>query len=329
MDEFGRISLSPGQTKLSDAQKRQLYHDGFLIIKDALSKEMTGAAKAAIKQTAALAKRGEQPAVPLGANEAMTGLVNGSVLTPLLTEAMGTFTPPHFAQVGILPIQRDGAGEFGNTGYRRCEMPYYASETHFDGSITIGVPQEKWEGTEEERYWRHIHSGPKGNVPVADVIGHNSGVLFTDPDQTLGLGSFSAFIICCLNNQLNEVRGNAQEGRPDNQCRRAAIHSVTSSFTLTGALRHQGCGQTSILPGAHLVAEKVRARLTDFLSSESRCSTLTSVLAGPALLLVHQFFRYQRDHPDNKEGRMAIEGPAYPRLDYHAPNGCGLVYLPE
>ena len=34
------------------------------------------------------------------ANEAMTGLVNGSALTPLLTEAMGAFTPPVVAQVG-------------------------------------------------------------------------------------------------------------------------------------------------------------------------------------------------------------------------------------
>ena len=124
MDEMGRISLAPGQTKLSDAQKMQLYHDGFLIIKGALPREMTGAAKAAIKETAALAKRGEQPPVPLGANEAMTGLVNQSILTPLLTEAMGTFTPPHFAQVGVLPIQRGGAEEFSNTGYRRCDMPY-------------------------------------------------------------------------------------------------------------------------------------------------------------------------------------------------------------
>ena len=33
-------------------------------------------------------------------NEAMTGLVNGSALTPLLTEAMGVFTPPVVAQVG-------------------------------------------------------------------------------------------------------------------------------------------------------------------------------------------------------------------------------------
>ena len=92
MDEYGRITLEPGATALSDAQKRQLYHDGFLIIKGALSKEMTGAAKAAIKETAALAKEKQQAPVPLGQNSAMTGLVNDSPLTPLLTEAMGTFT---------------------------------------------------------------------------------------------------------------------------------------------------------------------------------------------------------------------------------------------
>ena len=44
---------------------------------------------------------------------------------------------------------------------RRFAARADATETHIDGSITIGVPQEKWEGTEEERYLRHIHSGPK------------------------------------------------------------------------------------------------------------------------------------------------------------------------
>ena len=159
----------------------------------------------------------------------------------------------------MLPIAREGGSEFSNTGYPRKDMPYYASETHIDGSITIGVPQEVWTGPPEERYQRYIKSGPKGDVPVRDIIGHNSGVMFTDPEQTLGLGSFSAFIICCLNNQLEE-----------------------------------GCGQTTILPGAHLVSEK--------------------------------FFRHQRDTGD---GSMAIEGPNWPRLDYDAPNGCGLVYMPD
>jgi len=51
---------------------------------------MTGAAQAAIKEAAAAAKSGEK-IPPLGAHESMTGLVNESVLTPLLTEAMGPF----------------------------------------------------------------------------------------------------------------------------------------------------------------------------------------------------------------------------------------------
>jgi hypothetical protein len=39
------VQLAPGQTKLSDAQKRQLYHDGFLIIKGALPKANTAGAR--------------------------------------------------------------------------------------------------------------------------------------------------------------------------------------------------------------------------------------------------------------------------------------------
>ena len=76
------------------AQKRQLYHDGFLIIKGALSDGMTGAAQAAIKEAAAAAKSGEK-IPPLGAHEAMTGLVNESIPTPLLRRRLsvpGVFT---------------------------------------------------------------------------------------------------------------------------------------------------------------------------------------------------------------------------------------------
>ena len=83
--------------------------------------------------------------------------------------------------------------------------------------------------------------------------------LFEDKEKTLGLGSFSSFVICALNDQ-------SQPGR----------------------------GQTQILPGAHLVAEK--------------------------------FFQWQREVGD---GKMAIEGPGWPRLYHNCPNRCGLNYMPD
>ena len=104
------------------------------------------------------------------------------------------------------------------------------------------------------------NSGPSGALGRSpDVMGHNSVPLFEDKEKTLGLGSFSSFVICALNDQ-------SQPGR----------------------------GQTQILPGAHLVAEK--------------------------------FFRWQREVGD---GKMAIEGPGWPRLYHNCPNRCGLNYMPD
>jgi hypothetical protein len=55
----------------------------------------------------------------------------------------------------------------------------------------------------------------------------------------------------------------------------------------------EGCGQTALLKGAHHATEK--------------------------------FFQWQRETSD----RVGPEGPGWPRLNHHAPNRCGLVYLPE
>lgn len=55
----------------------------------------------------------------------------------------------------------------------------------------------------------------------------------------------------------------------------------------------EGWGQTAVLPGAHHKTE--------------------------------EFFRWQRD----QTGQIGPEGPDWPRLDYHAPNRCGIKYLPD
>ena len=54
-----------------------------------------------------------------------------------------------------------------------------------------------------------------------------------------------------------------------------------------------GCGQTAVIPGAHHATEK--------------------------------FFRWQYE----TNGRLGPEGPGWPRLNYDAPNGCGMNYLPD
>ena len=224
---------------LTDRWRLVADHDGFLIIRGAVSKELTSTARTAIKAAAA----GELDGY-IGEADAMTDLVNASQVAPILRECMGEFDPPASSQFGLTRISRDVDSNLTATGYRSCDSPYLGAGPglHIDGSCTIGVPGDKvFDGTEQEIYDEYINSGPAGALGrSADVIGHNSVPLFEDTENTLGLGSFSAFVICALNDQ-------SEHGR----------------------------GQTTILPGAHLVAEK--------------------------------FFQWQRDHPENTQGRMGIE----------------------
>ena len=137
----------------------------------------------------------------------MTDLINASSITPILTEAMGTFDPPVFCQVGVSKVREPGE-HFNNLGYPDKDMPYFNAETHMDGSLTIAIPQDVQEGSEDDIYQRYIASGPKGDLGRSpDVIGHNMGPLFDDPEMTLGLGSFTAFVFVCLNDQTVEGRG--------------------------------------------------------------------------------------------------------------------------
>ncbi|MEM7078753.1 MAG: hypothetical protein AAF513_09005 [Pseudomonadota bacterium] len=235
---------------LTREQKLDLYRDGYVVIKKAVSDELVEAALARIKS----AKKGES----LSSTHQMTNLVNKTAITPILHEVMGQFDPPIACQVGVLKPTQPGE-QYNNLGYRDKDMPYYGAQTHMDGSITIASPQEVQEGSEDEIYRRYFASGPKGDLGRSpDVIGNNMVPMFEDPEMTLGLGSFTAFVFVCLNDQT----------RP-------------------------GCGQTALLKGAHHAVER--------------------------------FFRWQYE----TNGCLGPEGPGWPRLNYAAPNRCGLIYLPE
>lgn len=194
-------------------QKRSLYREGYVVLKNAVSEELIEAALARIK----VAKKGEN----LGGTKEMTNLINRSSITPILNEAMGEFDPPVVCQVGVLKPTKPGE-QFNNLGYRDKDMPYYGTSIHMDGSITIAAPQEVLEGSPDEVYKKHFASGPKGDLGRSpEVMGHNMVPLFQDPEMTLALGTFTAFVFVCLTDQTVPGRG-----------------------------------QTSLLPGAHHAMEK-------------------------------------------------------------------------
>jgi hypothetical protein len=181
------------QVKLSLAQKRDLYRDGYVIVRGALAPELVERARARIRA----AQKGESLAV----DRTMTDLVNASSVTPILHDALGFFDPPTVCHIAINK-RRDPGNHFNSLGYRDCDMPYLGSNLHAEGSCSIGVPQTVQEGAPDEIYRRYIASGPKGDLGRSpDVIGHNSVPLFEDPAMTLGLGNISAFVFACLSPQ--------------------------------------------------------------------------------------------------------------------------------
>jgi hypothetical protein len=200
-------------TQLSAEQKESLYRDGYVVVRKAVAADLVEAAVRRIHEA--------QPGEQLGGDVAMHDLVNRSSITPIMREVMGEFDPVTACQVGVNK-RREPGDHFMPLGYRDHELPYYGAEVHMDGAITIAPPQQPMEGTDDEIYRAYFASGPKGDLGrSASVVGHNMTPMFQDPEMTLALGSFTAFLFVCLNDQLVE-----------------------------------GCGQTAVIPGSHHAVEQ-------------------------------------------------------------------------
>lgn len=89
---------------LSLGQKRDLYRDGYVVLRGTVSEALVDAALERIRR----AKKGEN----LGGEAAMTDLLNASSVAPTLREAMGEFDPPTACQVGV--IKRSLPGDHFN-----------------------------------------------------------------------------------------------------------------------------------------------------------------------------------------------------------------------
>ncbi|GIS70098.1 MAG: hypothetical protein CM1200mP9_09190 [Gammaproteobacteria bacterium] len=78
---------------LSDAEKRQLVRDGFVILRNAVPQDLRQRAKRVINENPQTIVHGE--------NAAINGLYNDSILATVLDEAMGPHTRPINAQVAV------------------------------------------------------------------------------------------------------------------------------------------------------------------------------------------------------------------------------------
>ena len=129
---------------------------------------------------------------------------------------------------------------------------------HNDGQYTVLDPHKVYEGTYEEIYEEHIASTPipagtplgKGQVSTtsggdekANNLSANRIPLFMDPEQTLSLGVFTAFVAVPLNDQ--SVPGSGQIGvLPGVSMRRPAPPpalpnpAADALWTVSGSSRH-------------------------------------------------------------------------------------------
>ena len=176
-------------TSLSNTEKQTLKHDGFVILRNAVPRTVTERAKALINQDPTRIVHGDNPAI--------NGLYNDSVLRDVMLEAMGPHTTPLNAQVAVtMPRYSDAV-------VRRRVTKAAAPGAHVDGGwaglcpmsqseiLASGETLETWGSKGDPK-----SMGPAGGAP-----------LWQDPARTVAIGSYTALVGVCLNDQLRPAKG--------------------------------------------------------------------------------------------------------------------------
>lgn len=192
---------------LSAAEQFALKRDGFVVLKQAVPREVTAHAKALIDQDPTRIVHGNNPAI--------NGLYNDSVLRDLMLTEMGPHTAPVNAQVAVtLPNYSDAV-------VRRKVTSGAAPGAHVDGGwaglcplkrseiLARGETLETW-GLHGDPKWK----GPAGGAP-----------LWQDRERTVAIGSYTALVAVCLNDQR-------ELGKGQFSVRRGAHEAVEAFFRM-------------------------------------------------------------------------------------------------
>ncbi len=143
------------RTSLTLEEKQFLKCEGYVIVRNAVSRDLVEAAQARIKR----AEKGES----LASDAAMTDLINRSTVTPILNDVMGQFDPPTQCQVAITKISQPSE-RFTPPGYRDKDVPYHGDALHMDGSITIAPPPSAAQTPSSENSWRMNRATIRGSA---------------------------------------------------------------------------------------------------------------------------------------------------------------------
>lgn len=190
--------------ELTSEEKLTLYNDGFIVLKDVVPESLTFEARRTIHMFAG--RHGIRRAYhDISTSSALPDLVNKSILGDILRNTVGTYDSPQRGFAAILYPQE------------AQDTPNYGWHPHLDGLWAGPLPQSADE-IDDLNSPRTEHFG-KGD---ATVLGANMTPLFEDPDCTLSLGSFTAFVGVALNDQSEFGRGNL--------CLLKGIHEDVESF---------------------------------------------------------------------------------------------------
>ena len=175
--------------RLTDEQRATLKQDGFVILRDVVSLDITQRAKKLINKEPTLIAYGDNPTI--------NNLYNESGLRDIMLDVMGPHSAPINAQVAVtLP-------KFSDAVVRRPASTQWHPQAHVDGGwaglcpisrseiLASGQTLETWGSDGDPQ-----SMGPAGHAP-----------LWQDRERTVAIGSYTALVGVCLNNQLEPAKG--------------------------------------------------------------------------------------------------------------------------
>lgn len=178
-------------SELSVDEKRAFHRDGFLVVREAVPRDLTCRARRDIDMH--VAKDGvRRPYHDLSGASSLPDLVNEGPLAEIVRNTMGPYDPPSGAFAAVLYPQP------------ATDLPNFGWQPHIDGMwYSPNIPASAAE-VDSWQAPRTAHFG----AGDATELGANKTPFFQDPACTLSLGSFTAFVGVALNDQTEFGRGN-------------------------------------------------------------------------------------------------------------------------
>ncbi len=174
---------------LTPEQKQEFFRDGFIVIKNAVPREISQQARDLISSS--LPKDERKLVVPaeLATHHDVLRLFRDSRLAEIMRNEMGRYPDVISCQVAVTPPFDQLGGRPG---------------THIDGSWSGAIPRRAEE-------IEPIRGRPKDSAKYFgesdDLRGTNDGQLWQDPGRRISIGSYTALVGVCLNDQTKAGGG--------------------------------------------------------------------------------------------------------------------------